>query len=147
LFRIVTTDAHCYFKNCFSGTHLVCSYRKDEAIFKSESVATLSILKQFVTKEATTRNTKININLTIKDETINDVLNMMHPKVDYQLAIAKKVKLIEALQELKQQEADISFLAPEYLETIDNVDKIQVQFKQQPRELDFIYHILNNILF
>lgn len=72
-------------------------YRKDEAYFKSESVTTLSDLKQYISKEATSRNVKISINLSIKDDTVMDVLNGLHPKVDYQLTLAKRVKLLEAL--------------------------------------------------
>ncbi len=74
--RIVSMEATNCYRNSFTGTHLMCAYRyfhlilelliflrKDEAIFKSESLTTLSVLKQFITKEATSRNIKININI------------------------------------------------------------------------------------
>ena len=61
--RVNTTEVTMCFKNSYTGTHLSCTYRKEDAIFRSESVATLSVVKQFVTKEATSRNVKISINL------------------------------------------------------------------------------------
>lgn len=41
----------------------MCPFRKEEGIFRSESLATLSVLKEVITKEATARDNKFNINL------------------------------------------------------------------------------------
>lgn len=49
------------FKNVFVGSFLICIYNKGEAEFKSDNISTISILKDFLTKEATTKHTKIEI--------------------------------------------------------------------------------------
>lgn len=49
------------FKNVFVQTFLVCKYSKGEAEFKSDNVSTISIIKDLVTKEATTKHIKIEL--------------------------------------------------------------------------------------
>lgn len=49
------------FKNVFLETFLVCKYSKGEAEFRSDNISTISIMKDFVTKEATTRHIKIEL--------------------------------------------------------------------------------------
>jgi len=52
------------FKNVFIGSFLVCKYYKGEAEFKSDNVSTISILKDFITKEATTKHIKIELSMS-----------------------------------------------------------------------------------
>lgn len=41
------------------------------------------------------------------------MLRLLHPRLEEQLMLAKNVQLIEALQELKIHEGDVSFLSPQ----------------------------------
>eukprot|EP00118_Oscarella_pearsei_P011993 m.84941 g.84941 ORF g.84941 m.84941 type:complete len:146 (+) comp36418_c0_seq13:2007-2444(+) len=50
------------FRSTFLGTQLECSYRRSDAVFKSDNVSTISIIKDVLTKEATKR--KINLNIS-----------------------------------------------------------------------------------
>lgn len=49
------------FRNVFVGTFLICKYKKGEAEFKSDNVSTISIIKDFITKEATSKHIKVEI--------------------------------------------------------------------------------------
>ena len=49
--RTNDADIQIYFKNAFLGTILTCSYKKNEGIFSSDSVSTIAILKEVITKE------------------------------------------------------------------------------------------------
>lgn len=53
------------FKNVFVNTYLVCKYSKGYAQFNSDNITTISVIKDFLTKEATTRHIKIELNLSI----------------------------------------------------------------------------------
>lgn len=60
--RIDSNDENVLiFKNVFVETFLVCKYSKGEAEFRSDNISTISIIKDFVTKEATTRHIKIEL--------------------------------------------------------------------------------------
>lgn len=52
------------FKNVFLETYLVCRYSKGEAEFKSDNISTIAIIKDFITKEATTRHIKIELQMS-----------------------------------------------------------------------------------
>lgn len=60
--RINSTEVNVLiFKNVFVETILVCKYSKGEAEFRSDNVSTISIIKDFITKEATTRHIKVEL--------------------------------------------------------------------------------------
>lgn len=60
--RINSSDENVLiFKNVFVETFLVCKYSKGAAEFKSDNISTISIIKDFITKEATTRHIKIEL--------------------------------------------------------------------------------------
>lgn len=60
--RIDSNDENVLiFKNVFVETFLVCKYSKGKAEFRSDNISTISIIKDFVTKEATTRHIKIEL--------------------------------------------------------------------------------------
>lgn len=63
--RIDSNDENILiFKNVFIETFLVCKYSKGEAEFKSDNVSTITIIKDFITKEATTKHIKIELSLS-----------------------------------------------------------------------------------
>ncbi|XP_023646690.1 Bardet-Biedl syndrome 7 protein isoform X2 [Paramormyrops kingsleyae] len=87
-----------YFQNTFLGTQLETTYSKGEGHFKSDNISTISILKDVLTKEATKRKINLGISYNINEDSVNHTLKMIHPKLEYQLLLAKKVQLIDALK-------------------------------------------------
>lgn len=55
------------------------------------------------------------------------------------------MKLIETLKEVKQQEPDTNFLAPEYVDILDNEDSIKRELQEQPGQLQFLYGIVTDL--
>ena len=78
-------------------------FRKGEGIFRSDNISTISILKDVLTKEATKRKINLNISYELQDESVPDTLKRLHPKLEYQLLLAKKVQLIDALKVHKEK--------------------------------------------
>ena len=143
--RLQAEEAKFQFRNTFLGSLLLCEYRKGAATFRSDSVTSLAIVKEVVTKEATARKIQIQINVEIKDETVGDLLRRLDPMLQYQLALTNKAKLIDTLKEVKMQENDISFLAPEYVEIVENEAKIKKELKEQPGRLQFLHGIVTDL--
>ncbi|KAK9870809.1 hypothetical protein WA026_009769 [Henosepilachna vigintioctopunctata] len=94
------------FKSSFLETFLQCSYTKSEAIFKSNNVSTISIIKEFISNEATKKNIKMDFSIAIDNQTIYDVLMLMVPKIEEYQKLKADIILLEALQELELSEAD-----------------------------------------
>ncbi len=53
--------------------------------------------------------------IELDDSSVGHLLRLIYPRLEQQLMLAKNVQLIEALQELKAHEEDISFLSPQCL--------------------------------
>ena len=63
--RVDSTEENVLiFKNLFVETYLICRYAKGEAEFKSDNISTISVIKDYLTKEATTRHIKIELQMS-----------------------------------------------------------------------------------
>ncbi|XP_028401349.1 Bardet-Biedl syndrome 7 protein homolog isoform X1 [Dendronephthya gigantea] len=138
-------NAQFHFLSTFLDTQLDCQYTKGEAIFRSDNISTISILKDVLTKEATKRKISLNISFDLSEESVLHTLHLIHPKLEYQLLLAKKVQLIDALKELEMHENDISFLAPEYKQILDESEKLQEEYKKQPCHLERLYGMVTDL--
>jgi len=134
-----------YFQSTFQETLLCAKLRAGDAQFRSDNVSTLAILKDFITRQATNRKMQIKSPFEIKDETCNNVLQLLHPKLEYQLSLSEKVKLIEALKEVAMQEQDVSFLTEQYRDILDKAKAIEAEFELQPRCLEFLCGIVKGL--
>jgi len=143
--RLQNESATFAFRNTFLDTLLLCAYQGGEAVFRSDSLTTLAIVKEVVTKEATARKIQIQVSVEAKEETVPALLRRIDPMMRYQLSLSNKVKLIETLKEVKMQEPDTSFLAPEYVEILDNEEQIKKELKEQPGRLQFLYGIITDL--
>ncbi|XP_075056418.1 BBSome complex member BBS7 isoform X2 [Mixophyes fleayi] len=141
----VGEDITFYFQNTFLDTQLECSYRKGEGVFKSDNISTISILKDVLSKEATKRKINLNISYDISEESVGHTLKMIHPKLDYQLLLAKKVHLIDALKELQIHEGNTDFLIPEYRCILEEAEKLQDEYKKQPAHLERLYGMITDL--
>lgn len=63
--RVNSADENIlYFKNIFIDTFLICKYSKGDAEFTSDNISTISVIKDFLSLEATKRHIKIEVNLS-----------------------------------------------------------------------------------
>nr|CAD7202429.1 unnamed protein product [Timema douglasi] len=143
------------FVSTFLGTMLQCNYwyvfvgplrlRKGEAEFRSDNISTISILKDILTKEATKKKIKLEILCAVNDDSIAHTLKLLHPKLEAQLELAKKITLLEALKELEAHEGDSSCLIPEYRDILEKEKLLQAEYKKQPAHLDRLYGMITDM--
>lgn len=134
-----------YFQNTFLGTQLEASYCKGEGNFKSDNISTISILKDVLSKEATKRKINLNISYDVNEDSVSHTLTMIHPKLEYQLLLAKKVQLIDALKELQVHEGNADFLIPEYRNILDESARLLEEYKKQPAHLERLYGMITDL--
>ncbi|XP_044285263.1 Bardet-Biedl syndrome 7 protein isoform X2 [Varanus komodoensis] len=134
-----------YFQNTFLDTQLECTYRKGEGYFKSDNISTISILKDVLSKEATKRKINLNISCDINEVSVNHTLMLIHPKLEYQLMLAKKVELIDALKELQAHEGNADFLIPEYRTILEEAEQLLREHKKQPTSLERLYGMITDL--
>jgi len=140
--RLQGDQASFLFRNTFLDTLLFTDYKNGEAKFRSDSLTTLAIVKEVVTKGATERKIQIKIEVDPREATVTNLLRKIDPMMQYQLNLANRVKLIDTLKEVRMQEPDTNFLAPEYLEILENEEQIKRELKEQPGRLHFLHGII-----
>ncbi|CAB1325604.1 unnamed protein product [Coregonus sp. 'balchen'] len=126
-----------YFQNTFLGTQLEATYCKGEGHFKSDNISTISILKDVLSKEATKRKNNLNISYDINDVSVGHTLKMIHPKLEYQLLLAKK--------DLQVHEGNTDFLIPEYRNILDESAYLLEEYKKQPAHLERLYGMVTDL--
>ncbi|XP_026855175.1 Bardet-Biedl syndrome 7 protein [Electrophorus electricus] len=134
-----------YFQNTFLGTQLEAIYCKGEGNFRSDNISTISILKDVLSKEATKRKINLNISYEVNEDSVSHTLKMIHPKLEYQLLLAKKVQLIDALKELQVHEGNADFLIPEYRSILDESARLLEEYKKQPAHLERLYGMITDL--
>ncbi|XP_061748169.1 Bardet-Biedl syndrome 7 protein [Nerophis ophidion] len=134
-----------YFHNTFLGTQLQTTYCKGEAHFKSDNISTISILSDVLSKEATKRKINLNVSYDINDDSVTHTLKMIHPKLEYQLVLARKVQLIDALKELQVHEGNTDFLTSEYRNILDESSSLLEEYKKQPAPLERLYGMITDL--
>jgi len=138
-----------YYRSLFTGSYLICEYGKGNALIKSDSITTLTIIKDSIVKSASMRKTAIDVSFNFNDECTFSLLKLLHPKIQELYELKQKADLIETIKELKlQQEQEVlggekTFELPEEYEMIaKNAENIAREQKSQPKKLEYIYGII-----
>ena len=87
----------------------------------------------------------LNISCDLNEDSIPNVLYRIHPKLEYQLLLAKRVQLIDGLKELETYEGNVDFLTEEYKEILENADILQNEYKRQPCHLERLYGMITDL--
>lgn len=130
------------YRSTFVSTILVGKYSKGTASFKSDSITTIGVLKDLMTREATARKINVTINVDVKDETFPRFLELIHPKLAFQHSLTQQVRMVDPLREVQLQEGETQFLAPELQMVLQHAAEIQQQFELQPQRLAFLHNIV-----
>ncbi|CAE7785203.1 BBS7 [Symbiodinium sp. CCMP2592] len=130
------------YRSTFVGTQLYGRYSKGTAIFRSDSITTIGVLKDIITKEATAKKVQVSMNVDVKEETFGRFLELVHPKLNYQHALTQQVRMVEPLREVQLQEGETKFLHPELQSVLEQAAEIQQQFQLQPQKLAFLHSIV-----
>lgn len=85
------------------GSILYGKIKANEAIFKSDSISSITIIKETISSEASNRSINININWDINDDSIERILTLLSPKYELHNKIAQQFQIIPALKELTIQ--------------------------------------------
>lgn len=130
------------YKSTFVGTQLHGRYTKGSATFRSDSITTISVLKDLISREATEAKVNLSIKVDVKDETFPRFLELIHPKLAFQHSLTQQVRMVEPLREVQLQEQETKFLAPELQMVLEHASEIQQQFELQPQRLIFLHNIV-----
>jgi len=130
------------YRSTFVGTTFFGRYSKGSAIFRSDSITTINVLKDLISRNATEAKIHLSIKVDVKDETFPRFLELIHPKLAFQHSLTQQVKMVEPLREVSLDEPDTQFLSPELQMVLQHATDIQQQFELQPQRLAFLHNIV-----
>uniref|UniRef100_A0A1I7YT33 Sulfotransfer_1 domain-containing protein n=1 Tax=Steinernema glaseri TaxID=37863 RepID=A0A1I7YT33_9BILA len=141
------------------GTQLQASYGKGKAVYRSDNLSTVAIIKDLISKEATRKQIKINVSIDVSEESIIHCLKIFHPKMEYFFNLRRKLDLAEALkvwyptltpknmslQELEANQDDISYLNDELRTILRSYEKLYVEFTQASFRNDKLFGMTTDL--
>ncbi|KFB50077.1 AGAP011899-PA-like protein [Anopheles sinensis] len=134
------------FRHVFIGTLLVCEYGKGEAVFRSDNISTISILKDFITKEATKKRIKLEISTSLNESSIPSLIKLIEPKILHYNQLTKDYQVAQALIDLDiRDDEEFNTLSEEYRALVRNHKTIENEYRKQPTLLNRIYGILTDL--
>mmetsp|Transcript_12169 Transcript_12169/g.16817 ORF Transcript_12169/g.16817 Transcript_12169/m.16817 type:complete len:749 (+) Transcript_12169:68-2314(+) len=143
--RLSSDRAELGYRSCFIDSTLTCLYCKGKASFVSESVTVITIIKEVISREATKRQVRIEIQLDAKKESIFHMLKMLRPRLDHHFSLNREHRLLGALKEIQSHEDELSFLSQEYQSILTNEEKIREEMKSAPKHLAFLKGIVMDL--
>lgn len=142
--RPTDDEVNIAYRSTFVGTLLSGRYTKGSASFKSDSITSISVLKDVISQEATSRKIHVSISVDVKDETFPRFLELVHPKLAFQHSLTQQVRMVEPLREVQLQEGQTQFLTVELQKVLEHAAEIQQQFELQPQRLAFLHNIVTS---
>jgi hypothetical protein len=117
------------------------AHRKGEATFQSDNIATLSLIRQFVSKRATSKNMHLNISTESVSEATDQLLQRIHPDLLKEIERRKRIQLARALGDVvtnqKAQNSTDQWISDEFQQILDagiedQADKIDLYLGNFP---------------
>jgi Bardet-Biedl syndrome 7 protein len=129
----------------FLGTQLDCSYSGGIGVFRSDNMSTISILKDVIIKEATSKSISVQIIPEPNFDSVRTTLERLLPRLEATQQLSQKIELIEPLRELQSQEGDAEFMCQDHLDILRDANDLLFQFKQQPSHLDRLVGMITDL--
>ncbi|KAI6233568.1 hypothetical protein M3Y99_00892200 [Aphelenchoides fujianensis] len=131
------------FQSTFNGgSMLQANYTKGKAVYKSDNLSTIIILRDVISKVVTAKQLKVQISCDYNEQTIEHMLRLIHPKMEFQSQLAKKVELAGGLKELEAAFGDVSYLNAELRQILTNHDQLFDESEEKSVYFDRLCGIL-----
>lgn len=97
-----------HFKSTLSSTFVSCEVSKGKVVFDSDNVSTISILKDFITRQATSKGVRIEVSISVAVDGISSALIKLFPLIRRLVTYREFNRLHAAVQELSRTEETIA---------------------------------------
>ncbi|CAM9525509.1 unnamed protein product [Ectocarpus fasciculatus] len=140
-----STEERMTFRNAFAGGVCSAEYRSGEMTFECDSASTLAIIKENISRLGTARRVRLDERVHMSEVAIPVYLDLLFPKLEYQVSLARKFNLIDAVAEIALQEPDTRWLSAEYAEILRDQEKIRREYKDRTRVMHYLTGIITDL--
>lgn len=121
-----TNYVRYYFRNTFTGAVTTCEAGRNEITIESESASTIAIAKENITRLANYRRVILEESMQANELTIDSYLSLIRSKLEHQLSLARKIQLVDAVQEISMQENSLAWLSDDYKDILEDQERIRL---------------------
>uniref|UniRef100_A0A8D9AJZ2 Bardet-Biedl syndrome 7 protein homolog n=2 Tax=Cacopsylla melanoneura TaxID=428564 RepID=A0A8D9AJZ2_9HEMI len=140
------TDLVTYrFESILLSTILQVQYSKGFISLTSDNVSSVSILQDFITKNATKKKTKFDIQQNFHPDTVLSTLALIHPQIQEHIDLEAKHSLLIALLDIQTLDAGCDALIPEYEEILRDEKIIKQKFNKQNNLFKYLSKAVVNL--
>lgn len=126
------------FESTLTETVLLINCSKGSLIFESNNISTISILKDFITREATKKSISIEMDIKVNKTSLNETLSKLYPKLKQLIKAKEASLLIEAVKELSCRDTELMN------EMIKNLEKTK-DIEMSSLNLQRIYGLITDL--
>ncbi|VDK17464.1 unnamed protein product, partial [Anisakis simplex] len=127
------------------GTQLQATYTRGSAIYRSDNISTIAIIRDVLSKEVTRRQIKVDIQCEMNEESIMHTLQLLHPKMEYQNNLLRRLELAQALKELADNGDDLTYLSDDMRELLESYDRLHDDASTHGVHLDRLVGIITDL--
>uniref|UniRef100_A0A8R1IU92 Uncharacterized protein n=1 Tax=Caenorhabditis japonica TaxID=281687 RepID=A0A8R1IU92_CAEJA len=129
------------------GTQLQFTYSKGLAIFRSDCMTTICIIRDKVSEQTIKMQIRVEVTCELNHDSIDHCLKLIDPKITSMLTLETQKLYAAALKELESNNDDIySFLSPANAKILRDHDEIYANAEGQFVEDSGVLAILENLL-
>ncbi|DBB10076.1 hypothetical protein WJX82_004052 [Trebouxia sp. C0006] len=134
-----------FFQGAVYNSTLVCHYKRGELLLRSDNLSSLAILREFITKEATMQKKRIQLSFKLDPESISHSMRNLWPRMKRHMEHSRENLLLEALQEIKMQEGDCSFLAADLESLLETAGRGKDEQAKESVKLEYLIGLVKDM--
>lgn len=138
-------EANLKYISTFTGTIFICKYKKGSAVFLGESISSIMIMRDLLTREGTKRKIKLDVFCNIAEKSVARVLELILPRLEAAHVLSKKLKILDALQEMEMKIDPEDNLSLEYQELLKEEETLRLQMIKHPELLARLYGAVTDL--
>jgi Bardet-Biedl syndrome 7 protein len=132
------------FQSTLVNTYLKIQLTECRMYFESDNVSTISILKDFLTREATKRSIPVQLKLDLNRSTVNFVLTAIYAKLRVLIKHCNNLKLKVAIQEIETIDKAIAMKMSKEFDA--NEEKLkELGLRGDQNELERFYGLITDL--
>ncbi|KAG1679963.1 hypothetical protein FOA52_007027 [Chlamydomonas sp. UWO 241] len=138
-------SAMLHYQNALLGTQLTCRYSAGEARFNCDLITTLGHMHEHLMKEATAAKHRVNVSFSPNAASLRHSVAKVWPQLEKQRNLRRSFLLLGGLEELRCQDADVSYLSPEHRQILGRAEEIKKAYQEQPQHLDHLVQLIRDL--
>lgn len=143
--NVMEKEIYYYYYNRITDSHLKVVVTDGQADFESESLVSIGIIKDIISKLAGETSTSIGVDWSVSEDSIRKILTKIESEYNQFKDIEKKYKLIGPIEEISQLETEECKISENYKNILFNRESITEKYNKMPKDVQQYAQIVKDL--